>query len=329
MITRIFLCLWCVSLPASAQRGVPATARFWVLDDAGTPLGQVTAEGCFTDGSASGARTTFAGVTDSNGLFSASGETVLGLFARFTKDGYYPTAVEQRIERKPYSNTLEYGSPASWTRTDTVVLKRVRNPIPMYALRVDNPHVSGFESVGKYRLAETSAFDFVAGSFLPPHGQGACPDVVFDWAMQIGRKDSEGLAIDYSTRCEVVAVRPGDGFSRGVPDGQENGLRGSAYISDYEAPAEGYQGSVRFVEKGDGRAVESNDDHHYLYYFRIRTQTNEAGRVTNALYGKIYGQLNGTFRYFLNPTPNDRNIELDVRRNLFQEKRPNLSVLQP
>jgi len=66
--------------------------------------------------------------------------------------------------------------------------------------------------------------------------------------------------------------------------------------------------------------TESTDDQHYLYYFCIRTQTNEVGQVTNALYGKIYGQINGSFTYFLNPTPNDRNVEHDPKRNVFKMK---------
>ena len=55
--------------------------------------------------------------------------------------------------------------------------------------------------------------------------------------------------------------------------------------------------------------MEENDDKHYLYYIRIRTQTNELGQVTNALYGKIYGRINANFLSLVNPTPNDRNIE--------------------
>ena len=111
-----------------------------------------------------------------------------------------------------------------------------------------------------------------------------------------------------------------DGICKGKPDGVVGG-EGSAFISNYKAPLGGYTNAISFYRNVRGKErnaiAESNDDKHYLYYFRIRTQTNELGQVTNALYGKIYGQINGCFTYFLNPTPNDRNVEFDPKRNLF------------
>ena len=67
-----------------------------------------------------------------------------------------------------------------------------------------------------------------------------------------------------------------------------------------------------------GTKADSDEDRHYLYYFRMRTQTNEMGQVTNALYGKVYGQINGSFTYYLNATPNDPNVEFEANLNLFK-----------
>ena len=61
--------------------------------------------------------------------------------------------------------------------------------------------------------------------------------------------------------------------------------------------------------------------------FRIRTTRDENGNVTSSYYGKIYGDIilkqgygyvvGGTeFLYYLNPTPNDRNLEWDMKHNL-------------
>ena len=55
---------------------------------------------------------------------------------------------------------------------------------------------------------------------------------------------------------------------------------------------------------------------------------DDKGRVKSALYGKMHGDIRlyaGTkapkagmgFTYYLNPTPNDRNVEFDPSRNLF------------
>jgi len=51
--------------------------------------------------------------------------------------------------------------------------------------------------------------------------------------------------------------------------------------------------------------------------------------VTNALYGQIHGHINGCFGYDLNPTPNDRNVEFDPKRNLFKDLRPSEQVREP
>jgi hypothetical protein len=142
-------------------------------------------------------------------------------------------------------------------------------------------------------------------------------DMQFTRRMRIYSKDGDGLAVDYDSLCEIRMTNTVDGICLGKPDGTEDGQYGSLYISAYEAPVEGYTSAISLYRNVRGTKAESNDDKHFLYYFRIRTQTNEMGQVTNALYGKIYGQINGSFSYFLNPTPNDRNVEFDPKKNLF------------
>ena len=56
------------------------------------------------------------------------------------------------------------------------------------------------------------------------------------------------------------------------------------------------------------------------YFFRVRTVLDEHGNVKSALYGKIYGDFM-QFTYYLNPTPNDHNIEFDPPRNLLGGRR--------
>lgn len=40
------------------------------------------------------------------------------------------------------------------------------------------------------------------------------------------------------------------------------------------------------------------------------------GNIISAQYGKIYGDFLA-FTYYLNPSPNDRNVEFDPDQNLF------------
>ncbi len=48
----------------------------------------------------------------------------------------------------------------------------------------------------------------------------------------------------------------------------------------------------------------------------MRSALDQQGNVVSAHYGKIYGDFM-QFTYYLNPTPNDRNIEYDPKQNLL------------
>jgi hypothetical protein len=55
----------------------------------------------------------------------------------------------------------------------------------------------------------------------------------------------------------------------------------------------------------------------------VRTVVDEKGEIKSAYYGKIIGDIQFwgnrrmRFAYCLNPTPLDRNMEFDPKRNLF------------
>ena len=66
------------------------------------------------------------------------------------------------------------------------------------------------------------------------------------------------------------------------------------------------------------------------FAFGIKPHRDENGKITSAYYGKIYGNINfkklfgvdvesaatTSFLCRLNPTPNDRNLEWDMKNNL-------------
>ena len=52
------------------------------------------------------------------------------------------------------------------------------------------------------------------------------------------------------------------------------------------------------------------------YYIRVRTVLDDDGNIVRAHYGKIYGDFM-KWTHYLNPTPNDRNVEFDVKKNLI------------
>ena len=271
-------------------------------------------EGGFRDVSNAGSRDRFNGRTDSNGVFIVEGAAMIGVGGRITAEGYYPTIASVPLDRKQVMKMR------CWDVEVPVLLKPIKQPVPMCLSLVENPYVDYREGIGQYRFGCTSRYDIVKSDFLAPYGKGEVGDIEFRWHMAISSKDIYGIALDYDTRCEICMSNRLDGLCIGEPDGAEDGQSGSAYISDYEAPEVGYTNSISFYRNVRGAKVETNDDKHYLYYFRIRTQTNETGKLSSALYGKIYGHINGTFTYFLNPTPNDRNVEHDPKKNLFKGK---------
>ena len=63
------------------------------------------------------------------------------------------------------------------------------------------------------------------------------------------------------------------------------------------------------------------------YCFRVRSKFDDKGNLVDAYYGKVYGDFKihahinigldiVKFLYYLNPTPNDRNLEWDMKNNL-------------
>lgn len=68
-------------------------------------------------------------------------------------------------------------------------------------------------------------------------------------------------------------------------------------------------------------------------FLRVRTQLDKDGNLISANYAKILYPAVSGFRIFYNPTPNDRNLEYDLKTNLrWKELHPNgepIEILSP
>jgi hypothetical protein len=105
--------------------------------------------------------------------------------------------------------------------------------------------------------------------------------------------------------------------------------KASALCSSQEVPADSYQPEwVQTDNRKTGHPIATNRDINRNYYFRVRTVLYEQGNVKSALYGKIYGDFMH-FSYYLNPTPNSRNVEFDPKRNLMKNLKPQEGVEAP
>lgn len=298
-----------------AQPTVRTRATFVVRDDLGQPVPKALIEGGFYDVTDSGARDRFKKFTDTNGMLVVKGRAMIGVGGLVTADGHYQTIT---------SVPLEYDQLMTLRRWDVevpVLLKRIRNPIPMFAKGVSYYTIRGTsnDKRGLYVLSSLVGYDMLEGAMVAPYGNGKVVDLEFNWKMTILTTNGWGGVVDGDSIFEVRMTNGVDGICRGDPDGSADGHIGSRFRSAYEAPELGYTNSISYYLRDRGTERDTNDDRHDLYYFRIRTQTNELGQVTNALYGKIEGQINERFAYFLNPTPNDRNVESDPKRNLCED----------
>ena len=82
---------------------------------------------------------------------------------------------------------------------------------------------------------------------------------------------------------------------------------GSALRSPHEAPENGYQPELI--------RTSANSDENRCYFFRVKSAS-----ANGPLYGKMYGDPMN-FCYYLNPTPNSRNVEFDPKKNLIKNFR--------
>lgn len=225
-----------------------------------------------------------AGLTDSNGCFQASQNNnhswTLGLHIQ--KDGYYPIAT-----------TYELAGHANSTRDLdlTWILKKIIKPIPMYAKSITSLEFPQFN--------KPIGYDLMIGDWVGPYGKGISADILFT---------ENHTNADSGYTFTVSFPNVGDGLQEfSLPPTRFPG-DGSALRSAQTAPIDGYQ--PQYIQAG-------MPDQNRNYYFRVRTQLDHNGNVVSAHYGKIYGDFM-QFRYYLNPTPNDRNIEFDPQKNLLQ-----------
>jgi hypothetical protein len=241
------------------------------------------------------APTSIDGTTDANGIFAAthSARTDLAQLGFYVdKAGYYSTRQGYLLE-PPYD-------PAKWDTTQTLLLKKVGKPIAMYARRVEQGPPVFNEAVG---------YDLMVGDWVAPNGKGVSTDIIFTG--KLDKKDRN----DFDYKLTVSFPKADDGIQEfTVPEAE----KGSGLRSPHEAPTDGYgTGVVKTMSHHPGQGAKDDmNDPNRNYFFRVRTVKDHEGNIVSAHYGKIYGDFM-QFSYYLNPTPNDRNIEFDPQQNLL------------
>jgi hypothetical protein len=221
------------------------------------------------------------GLTDTNGMFWASHtDTSSGLGIVVEKAGYYNTHIGHQF----------YFDEKRQNPSFTSVLKKNVKPIPMYAKLITSIKFPVFD--------KPIGYDLTIGDWIAPYGKGAYADFLL--TKNHAGKSSYTFAISFPNQGDGVQEFSAPLLLQDAVTGQSD-LRSSS-----EAPPDGYQSQFVQAEHVPNRNL----------YFRVRTKLDSNGNVASACYGKIYGDL-PQFTYYLNPTPNDRNIEFDPKQNLL------------
>ena len=261
-------------------------------------------------------------VTDGKGVCHLSGKTNTGkasVEVREPPSGYY----------KANGGSVEFKSKSlfgTWRPDNvvvTVALDRVEKPVPLHVRNLSFPPGKLVEEMSDMEKGPVS-YDFLQGDWLPPWGSGEFADVVF---RRLPREDCgvgvNGRGQTNQSFRDVVSVDfPGDGngmveTSVGAP-------------SELKIRLSSIMGFKSHYEQSCGRGKDLQAyrmrDKRKCFCFRIRTKYDEKGNVVEGYYGKIYGDVvmewsylgvsRVGFLYYLNPTPNDRNLEWDMKNNL-------------
>jgi len=239
-----------------------------------------------------------------------------------------------------------------WNPTIQLRLKKKRNPIPMYAMRLSDKRLPEEFRVeifdrenGGYveGPAETFtvAWDLEKGDWVKPHGKGEIADFIFTIHREARKKyvyAGDSLGHEYlscGATLEISFSNDGDGLIP-YPVPEKDRHRGPWL--PYLAPEDGYgpiEPKININQEG-----REHDRMNFVkdmnYFFRVRTVKDQSGKIISALYGKIYGDFRFggwgdyiDYTYYLNPTPNDRNVEFKPKANLFTNLKGTRDPYQP
>lgn len=253
------------------------------------------------------------GITDENGKLSASnsGNGYIGYGAK--KEGYYESSHSYQFEE----SSLVGWKP--WNPELKVVLRKIGNPVPMYARLAE----FRFPVANKY-----IGLDLIKSDWVAPYGNGTEIDILFN----LNVIDNGGNDFEYN-----LTIKHPNKFD-GMIEHEENMRQGSVFKLPRIAPLEGYKSEHKAILRGvkRGAKISWKDSRHYI--IRVRSE-EENGEFKRAMYGKIVSDITITgakkgempgikFKYYLNPDYT-RNLEFDTKQNLFKNLQDRERVNEP
>ena len=320
--TLVWLLSWAFANSAQAfLREAAFSVR--VLNEDGAPLSNMVVQAGFYSSSwfGSGAEPPPALVrrrTDTNGICSFRGRCLGKVGFGVLSSDYYDQGETLRFTE---AKGLHF---EPWNQMHEIKIRKILHPIPMYAKRLWDEFIPAYGAPLGYELMK--------GDWLPPHGRGETADFVFQLDCQFGRLRPEDKVQLFESTLTLTFSNDGDG----IQEADNTQWPGSVFRLPRYAPEDGYASNWFF------KSFENEQGHSYSqdkeYFFRVRTKKDAEGRIVSALYGKIRGPLDCVVRksgtrlrmiHYLNPTPNDRNMEFDPQRNLLTDITPFEAVSEP
>ena len=262
----------------------------------------------------------FTALTDSKGKVHASekcdGEIVLDVAK---KDWYYSGLTTMLFFNSKKNYSLQNGKWQPYGLTYTIVLRPIKKQIPMCQPR------RGRFSCDFPKPGTPIGLDLMACDWVAPYGKGEAADLLLMYSITDGDDEK-------TEKLEISFPNKGDGLYR------KTRFKGSWYSTDYNASTDSgdYKPTLEFHRKVKYKLITSGwgkgekeeivvsqkafSDDEFLV-LRTRTKLDENGDVSSCHYSKIIGPIQFiggklSFQWFMNPTPNDTNLEEDPNRRL-------------
>lgn len=256
------------------------------------------------------------GKTDTNGCFVVYGKSngELGYYCK--KAGYYNTCETKHLDQFPGAFVSD-GRWQPYGATNTVVLKRMVNPVAMRVASLDgkNHNIPA--------VAKEIGFDLFENDWIAPDGKGKYADlyVLFDW-------DGTKYQNYTGSALTLVFKGPYSGIYKVATDGF------SEFRSPYHADTNAaYATKIEFRHirgKSFSDSFNGQLKGTECLILRFRTKVDENGSLISSHYAKIYAPMmfgyaletpgSMEMRCYLNPNANDPSLEADTTKNLLNPR---------
>ena len=288
------------------SHGADTKVVFCVKDDQGVAVSNAFVKaGFYLNGEKGNAVHDYTGT---DGLLAAEKKSVGEINYWVRKEGYYETSGRISFER----NGVSDGRWQPYGATNTVVLKRIVNPVAMCV---------AWNEAGS-RLPDEDCligYDMKTADWVKPRGKGETADFFVRYVRKVG---ANRLAI--KSELTIAFTNALDGAYRMKTDDSGSAMR-TVYKADTNAV---YAKTLAFVydrtsERINADTYLTSDDYLVL---RIRTECDDRGNLKKANYAKIVGKLAISrenklkIRFYYNPNENDPNLEADTTKNLLNPR---------